>query len=160
MTEPEAGVRDTPDVVISPMTRAHISEIMPFEDELFGTESWSPESYRDELADKRYRHFVIAHDHAGAVLGWAGLLTIQETAQILTIGVVPSAQRHGVGQLLMNVLMDEARRRSATELLLEVRVGNTAAERMYERNGFVPLRIRRGYYDLGRGDAMEMRREL
>jgi ribosomal-protein-alanine N-acetyltransferase len=142
------------------MTRSHISEIMPFEVEMFGTESWSPEAYRDELADKRYRHFVIAHDRDGNVLGWAGLLTIQETAQILTIGVVPSAQRRGVGQLLMNVLLDEARRRGASEVILEVRVGNTEAERMYERNGFVPLRVRRGYYDLGRSDAMEMRREL
>jgi ribosomal-protein-alanine N-acetyltransferase len=150
----------SPDVVVTAMTKAHISEIMPFEDEMFGTESWSPEAYRDELADKRYRHFVIARDETGAVLGWAGLMTVQETAQILTIGVVPAAQRRGTGQLLMNVLMDEARRRGATEIILEVRVGNTAAERLYERNGFVALRIRRGYYDLGRGDAMEMRREL
>ena len=85
-------------------------------------------------------------------------MTIGQTSQILTIGVIPAVQRHGIGQVLLDVLLGEAQRRAATEVVLEVRVDNDAARRMYERNRFTPLRVRRGYYDLGRVDAVEMRR--
>lgn len=151
---------DRRQVVLSPMTVAHIDEVMAYETELFGSEFWSPEAYRAELGDKKHRHYAIAHDAQGNLLGWGGLLVIAETAQVLTIGVVTSAQRRGVGQTLLDALLAEARRREATEVLLEVRVGNDAAQRLYERNGFLPLRVRRGYYDLGRADALEMRCEL
>ena len=93
-------------------------------------------------------------------MGWAGIIVIAETAQILTIGVVTAEQGRGIGQTLLDELLAEARRRGATEVVLEVRVDNVAARRLYERNRFVPLRVRRGYYDLGRVDALEMKREL
>jgi ribosomal-protein-alanine N-acetyltransferase len=45
-------------------------------------------------------------------------------------------------------------------VFLEVRVDNKAAKALYEGFGFTPLRIRRGYYDGGRVDAVEMRLPL
>ena len=153
---------------IMAMTRAHIALALPYEDQLFGSEAWSADSYAAELADTKHRYYLAAVRDNGAggeqagdeLLGWAGLLTIGETSQILTIGVVPDAQRHGIGQAMLTALLQEAARRGATEVFLEVRVDNEAALEMYERNGFTQLRIRRGYYDLGRVDAVEMRREL
>ena len=156
------------------MVAADISRLMAHEEELFGRESWTPDSYRAELADTRYRHYVVAEAAAQALgatdtdaepgtaelVGWAGLMVIGETAQVLTIGVVADAQRQGVGQVMLDALLDEARRRGAVEVVLEVRVDNGPARRLYERNRFVPLRVRRGYYDLGRVDAVEMKREL
>ena len=165
-------------VVVLPMAPAHLAATMEHEEELFGTESWTADSYRAELADRRHRHYIVAvredagadgdgaeadgadGDGHGAVLGWAGLLVIADTAQIVTIGVVRSAQRHGVGQILLDALLAEASRRGAGEVILEVRVDNGPARRLYERNRFTQLRIRRGYYDLGRVDALEMRRAL
>ena len=61
---------------------------------------------------------------------------------------------------MLDALLDEARRRGAIEVILEVRVDNGPARRLYERNRFVPLRTRRGYYDLGRVDALELKRVL
>lgn len=158
------GADDASTVRIVAMTRGHIPLLQNFEFEMFGAEAWSPASYADELADTRHRYYIAAVCDPPAsdlpLLGWAGLLVTGDTAQILTIGVVPAAQRHGIGQRMLDVLLDEARRRGADEVLLEVRTDNEAARRLYERNRFAPLRIRRGYYDLGRADAVEMRREL
>ncbi len=156
-TEPRAPVS------LRPMVEADIERLMVHEDELFGTEAWSPDSYRAELADRRYRHYLVAERAWGQpaqLVGWAGVIVIAETAQILTIGVVTAEQGRGVGQTLLDELLAEARRRGATEIVLEVRIDNVAARRLYERNRFVPLRVRRGYYDLGRVDAVEMKREL
>lgn len=148
---------------LRPMLRHDIELFMPYEHELFGTEAWTPHRYRGELADRRYRHYLVAergHGRPARLVGWAGLMVIAETAQILTIGVVPAEQGRGVGQALLEELLAEAGRRGAAEVVLEVRVDNGAARRLYERNRFLPLRVRRGYYDLGRVDALEMKREL
>jgi ribosomal-protein-alanine acetyltransferase len=86
-------------------------------------------------------------------------MTVADEAQILTIGVIPSARRRGVGQAMLDELLAEAARRGAVAVFLEVRVDNDAAQQLYRRNGFTDLRIRRGYYDNGRADALEMRRD-
>jgi ribosomal-protein-alanine N-acetyltransferase len=56
--------------------------------------------------------------------------------------------------------MTEAGRRLASEVLLEVRIDNTAARKLYEEFGFEVIGTRRGYYDQGRVDALVMRRAL
>ncbi len=48
----------------------------------------------------------------------------------------------------------------AHEVLLEVRVDNDAARTLYRSEGFAELGVRRGYYELGRVDAITMRRDL
>src|SRR6185503_14847587 len=92
--------------------------------------------------------------------GWAGVMIIGRTAEILTVGVVPDARRAGIARRLIATLLDEAQRRGATEVFLEVRVDNDAARALYGSEGFAELGRRRGYYDGGRVDAVTMRRSL
>jgi ribosomal-protein-alanine N-acetyltransferase len=132
---------------------------MPYEQEMFGTEAWTASSYRTELADTRYRYYVVA-EVDGTLVGWAGVMVIGDEAQILTVGVVPSMRRNGVARALVDELISEAKRRGATEAFLEVRVDNDAARTLYEGQGFAEIGIRRGYYDGGRVDAVVMRREF
>ena len=148
-------------VVLVPMTNQHVDELMPYEKTMFGTEAWTRSGYRSELADTRFRHYVAAEDEDGRrLLGWAGIMVVADAAQILTIGVIPEARRQGIGQLLLNALLAEATRREATAIFLEVRVDNDAAQQLYRHNDFSTLRVRRGYYDHGRVDAVEMQRAL
>jgi ribosomal-protein-alanine N-acetyltransferase len=142
------------------MTDAHLDAVMEHEHDMFGTESWTRSSYRSELADTRFRHYVAAEEEDGTLLGWAGLMVVAEDAQVLTVGVVPAHQRRGIGQALLDALLDEAKRRGASAAFLEVRTDNAPALALYRRNGFSDLRVRRGYYDHGRADAQEMQRAL
>jgi [ribosomal protein S18]-alanine N-acetyltransferase len=146
-------------VDIVPMRREHINELLPYEVDLFGSEAWSRASYLDELADTRYRRYLVAVDD-GRLVGWAGVRVLPPSAEILTVGVVPSARRRGIGTQLLTALTDEARRRGADEVFLEVRVDNEAAQTLYEREGFYRLGVRRGYYEGGRVDAVTMRAAL
>jgi ribosomal-protein-alanine N-acetyltransferase len=127
---------------------------------MFGTEAWSAEGYRAELADKRHRYYLAAVDEDGALLGWAGVRVVADTAEVLTVGVVPASRRHGIGARLLAMLLEEARRRGAVEAFLEVRADNLGAQKLYERARFVTVGVRRGYYDGGRMDAVVMRRAL
>jgi ribosomal-protein-alanine N-acetyltransferase len=114
----------------------------------------------DSAATDRAATDSAATDSAAGLLGTGGLLTIGETAQILTVGVLPPARRRGIGRLLVRELVAEARRRGATEVLLEVREDNEPARRLYAEEGFAVLGRRRGYYEQGRVDAVTMRLPL
>jgi ribosomal-protein-alanine N-acetyltransferase len=143
-------------IEIVPMTAAHIVQLMPYEKDMFGSESWSESAYREELADKRHRLYVAAVDSAGVLQAWAGVRVLSDAAEILTIGVIPTARKAGLGQRMLTTLLDEAKRRGAEEVFLDVRIDNDDAKRLYEREGFLPMGMRRGYYDNGRTDALTM----
>ncbi|MEO6885372.1 MAG: ribosomal protein S18-alanine N-acetyltransferase [Jatrophihabitantaceae bacterium] len=142
------------------MTTEHIDALMPYERAMFGAEAWTSSSYRTELADTERRHYLAAVDVDGALLGWAGVMVIADSAEILTVGVIPDARRQGIAVRLVEDLLTEARKRGAVEAFLEVRIDNDGARQLYVHEGFAQVGARRGYYDHGRVDAVVMRREL
>jgi ribosomal-protein-alanine N-acetyltransferase len=147
-------------VTVVPMTAAHVEALMAFEHEMFGAEAWAESSYRWEIAETRTRSYYAAEGPDGELLGWAGVMVVEGAAEILTVGVVPSARRQGIAIRLVHALLDEARRREALEVFLEVRVDNVAARSLYEREGFAAVGHRKGYYEGGRVDAVVMRRAI
>jgi ribosomal-protein-alanine N-acetyltransferase len=147
-------------MTLVPMNRAHVDLLMVYERDMFGTEAWTASSYRSELADVRHRYYVAVEGTDGELLGWAGVLVVADTSELLTVGVVPSARRHGLARTMLAALYAEAKKRGGAEMFLEVRVDNVSARKLYEDEGFVELDRRRGYYDNGRVDAVVMRREL
>jgi GNAT superfamily N-acetyltransferase len=56
------------------------------------------------------------------------------------MGVVPEWRRRGIGQRMMQHLLEEAQTRQAREVRLEVIEANEVAAQLYLRLGFVPLR--------------------
>ena len=147
-------------VTIVAMTAAHIDALMPHERAMFGTEAWTASGYRTELADTDRRYYLVALASTAELLGWAGVMVIADSAEILTVGVIPTARRRGIARQLLAGLLAEARRRGAVEAFLEVRVDNVAAQALYAGDGFAQVSVRRGYYDGGLVDAVVMRREL
>jgi ribosomal-protein-alanine N-acetyltransferase len=100
---------------------------------------------------------VVAVDRGGAVVGYAGLMAVGPDSDVQTIAVDADRQGAGLGTLLLTELVGESVRRGCAELLLEVRVDNLRAQRLYERFGFEPVGIRRGYYQPANVDALVMR---
>jgi ribosomal-protein-alanine N-acetyltransferase len=153
-------VTEVADIKIVPMRVDHIDALLPFEREMFGTEAWTRGGYRTELADTRHRSYLAAESATGELLGWAGVRTVADEAEILTVGVVPAARRRGIARRLLAALLGAARDRGAAVAYLEVRIDNEAARALYASEGFAEIGLRRGYYDGGRVDAVVMSREL
>ncbi|MDQ1641642.1 MAG: [ribosomal protein S18]-alanine N-acetyltransferase [Actinomycetota bacterium] len=121
---------------------------------------WSPETFWSELAGvPDTRHYLVAED-GGAVVGYAGLFATRHQADVQTIAVASAQQGSGLGGVLLEALIAEASRRGCAEVLLEVRVDNMAARRLYERFGFEQISVRRGYYQPGGVDGLVMRLRL
>lgn len=157
-------------IVVDRLRPAHLPQVLAHEREAFGAEAWTEGMYREELSDPWNRHYIGAFDvpadavpdrpSADQLIGWAGLLVIDRTAQILTIGVIAPARRRGAARALMDDMLREARRRRAIEVLLEVQVDNDPARSLYAGYGFAEIGIRRGYYQQAGADAAVLRLEL
>ncbi|MBC7282861.1 MAG: GNAT family N-acetyltransferase [Hoeflea sp.] len=79
----------------------------------------------------------------------AGFVLCREAAgeaEILSIGISPRQRRSGLGWRLMRSAIQEARRRGAEEMFLEVDETNLAAVQMYRKLDFVQVGERRAYY--------------
>jgi len=78
---------------------------------------------------------------------------------VVDLAVAPAHRRMGVGTRLLEAFLALCRRAGATGVYLEVRVGNTAAIRFYETNGFTKMRRIPQFYEDGQ-EALLMEQEL
>ena len=74
---------------------------------------------------------------------------VNESTPELTIAVVPSRRRHGVGQELLTALVDRAREDGYPGVSLSVE-HDSAAVGFYERNGFEQVGGEQGAYTMVR----------
>jgi ribosomal-protein-alanine N-acetyltransferase len=88
---------------------------------------------------------VLAPPNGPHVAGFAGMWSVFDEAHVTTIGVDHGYRGRGFGELLLLALIDEAVRRGATWLTLEVRVSNDVAQRLYRKYGFAVQGTRRRY---------------
>jgi ribosomal protein S18 acetylase RimI-like enzyme len=82
---------------------------------------------------------------------------------LMTIGVLPTYQRLGLGTILLNHAIEEAKKvvPDAAEIYLHVHVENEAAMEFYRRLGFTRGELNTKYYkSLNNGDAYTFSRRL
>ncbi len=125
------------------MARSDIPAVAALEAGVYST-PWSPRVFFDELAMDNRRYIVV--EGPDGIVGYGGLLMIEDDAHITTIAVAPEMRGKRLGVRLMLALVDEAVVNQARHLTLEVRVSNTSAQGLYERFGFQPVGRRKNYY--------------
>lgn len=138
-----------------------LDPVMELEHTLFPEDAWSRGMFWSELADARHpsatRHYIVAEQDSRLV-GYAGLAAVAGTGDVQTIAAARDQWGTGLGGRLLAELLHQASAFECHEVLLEVRVDNSRAQRLYERFGFEPIGFRKGYYQPGNVDALVMRR--
>ncbi|MEV6730161.1 MULTISPECIES: ribosomal protein S18-alanine N-acetyltransferase [unclassified Streptomyces] len=139
-----------------------IEPVLELERELFPEDAWSAGMFWSELAHARGPHatrrYVVAEDPTtGRLVGYAGLAAAGDLADVQTIAAARDQWGTGLGARLLTDLLRAATAFECAEVLLEVRVDNTRAQKLYERFGFESIGFRRGYYQPGNVDALVMR---
>jgi [ribosomal protein S18]-alanine N-acetyltransferase len=164
---------------LEPMQRRDIPTVSRIEQEVFSL-PWSTSAFRYELEHNEASYYVVLRylpwmtpegdasllgsmrralrrsTHDPSLVGYGGCWIMVDEAHISTLAVRAIWRGRGLGELLMVALIEEAYRRDATEVTLEVRVSNTIAQSLYEKYGFQRLGTRRGYYSDNREDAYIM----
>lgn len=162
-----ADARGVPDIALREMRWWDIEPVLGLERVLFPQDAWSAELFWSELAHARgpdaTRRYLVAETHGQggpALVAYGGLAASGGTGDVQTIGVLPAHRGAGLGGRLLGELLRAAEEFDCHEVLLEVRVDNSRAQRLYERFGFTSIGLRRGYYQPGNVDALVMRLEL
>jgi ribosomal-protein-alanine N-acetyltransferase len=142
------------------MTAADLAGVVELDHAVFAEEAWSRGMLAGELEQQPDSRYYLVAEDGGELIGYAGLLTAGEQADVLTIAVAAARWGRGIGTRLLAALLAEARRRRCAEVFLEVRADNMRAQRLYQWWGFAEIGIRRGYYQPSGTDAIVMRRDL
>ncbi|WP_020118572.1 ribosomal protein S18-alanine N-acetyltransferase [Streptomyces canus] len=137
-----------------------IDPVLELEKDLFPEDAWSRGMFWSELAHSRgpeaTRRYVVAEE-GGRIVGYAGLASAGELADVQTIAVARDHWGTGLGATLLTELLRAATAFECAEVMLECRIDNVRAQKLYERFGFEAIGFRRGYYQPGNVDALVMR---
>ena len=120
------------------------------------SDAWSEASVRSALSSPLTAALVAYV--GGVCVGYLLSSLLSPEGELLRIGVHPSYRRRGIGAMLMEGFLKEAKTRECTRLFLEVRADNEGAIALYRRFGFLDNGIRRGYYKNPTADALLMHR--
>ena len=143
---------EKPEIAIAKMQDKDIPEVANIEARVFSM-PWSEQGFADAL--KQDTIFVTAK-RKERVLGYCGMYCSFEEGEITNVAVLPEAQNQGIGKKIISGLLRAALEKNISRIVLEVRVSNTPAIRLYEGFGFQKAGIRKGFYEKPREDAAIM----
>ena len=120
-----------------------ISGIVEIEKRCFA-DPWSENAFRSSFKANT-DIFVLEGD--GKIGGFAVFdRTLGIEAELHNIAVDPQLRGRGLSRLLMDALVDSAKRNGVGRIMLEVRASNEAAIALYTKYGFEMVGVRPGYY--------------
>jgi ribosomal-protein-alanine N-acetyltransferase len=151
-------------VHLEPGSFADIGEVILIMESAFGTaygEAWTRSQCAGILPMTGVT-LTLARAEADRPVGFSLVRSVADESELLLLGVMPEHQRQGIGSLLLDYFIKNAREQGSSRLHLEVRRGNPAAA-MYRNAGFVQVGRRQNYYsgaDGQRFDALTLALEF
>ena len=88
----------------------------------------------------------VAEDNCGQICGYIVATFLSEDVKIVNLTVAKDYRRQGVGRQLLQHVLFEAKKFDVWFAMLEVRVNNSNAIKLYQSLGFKILCIREEYY--------------
>lgn len=126
------------------MKKRDINDLVMIENELF-IDPWKEEVFLEEFANQELATYIVVEKQK-KVVGFAGFWKVLDQADITRVAISLDFQGRGLGRILMEGLLAEAKKRSINSVALEVREHNQQAIALYERLGFVREGLRPNYY--------------
>lgn len=144
--------------VIRPMRETDLLSVMAIERASYEF-PWTTLIFRDCV---RAGYECHVYDSQQGLLGYGIMSLAAGECHLLNICIHPDYRRQGFASQLIETLLERARAQRARVALLEVRVSNDVAHRLYTRLGFSEIGLRRNYYPARRGreDALVLAKDL
>ena len=136
------------------LTLQDLDDIVAIENDVYPT-PWSRSMFAGELA-KPSSLSLGAFDEDWRLIAYLIVSRYDDAWHIMNVAVHPEYRRQGVASRLLDELFELTSGDPRRGYTLEVRVSNATAIALYERFGFEPSGIRRGYYTDNREDALIM----
>ena len=133
------------------LDQAHLDAVLDLDAVCFSGDPFAPNWWHKAVATDGASGWILLRHQS--VVAYCLFSEVLDQAELLRIAVHPSQRGRGLGIDLLRHAQAELSRRGMTELFLEVRASNRAAQALYHRCGWEPCGRRRNYYPLG--DARE-----
>jgi ribosomal-protein-alanine N-acetyltransferase len=134
----------------------HLDAIETIEKSAYPT-PWSRSMFASELA--KPTSICLGAFEGEDLVGYVINSRYVDAWHVMNVAVDPRHQRRGIATMLLERLFEVTRDDERRGYTLEVRVSNDEAIALYEKLGFEPRGIRRGYYTDNREDALIMWRD-
>ncbi len=163
------------------MRPADIPQVVAIDNQSFDP-PWSARSYAYEVGESSYSHMVVLERDTPAsnangwrrwlpgwngvqigsrlIIGYGGLWNIVDEGHISTIASHPGWRGYGYGEVLLAGMIRRAITLRAAYIVLEVRVSNGVAQKLYDKYEFRTTGTKARYYRNNNEDAYEMRLDL
>ena len=137
---------------VIPMQSIDIDAVIAIEQQV-QSHPWTRSLFEQSLMN--HRCTVLKNDQH--ILGFCILQPVLDEANLLLIAITPSYQGQGLGFMLLEQSIERLGSKTNT-IFLEVRQSNVAAQKLYEKAGFVQIDVRKNYYPTltGKEDAVLM----
>ena len=140
-------------MIIRTMQKGDVAAVAALEAQIFPM-PWSAAGFADTLPREDVI-FLVAYEQ-DELLGYVGIYCTLDEGEITNVAVAPAARRRGVARALLTELKQQLACRNVARIVLEVRVSNEPAIRLYEQLGFSVLGVRKNFYEKPTEDAYIM----
>ena len=140
-------------MIIRTMQKGDVAAVAALEAQIFPM-PWSAAGFADTLPREDII-FLVAYEQ-DELLGYVGIYCTLDEGEITNVAVPPAARRRGIARALLTELKQQLACRNVARIVLEVRVSNEPAIRLYEQMGFSVLGVRKNFYEKPTEDAYIM----
>ena len=170
-------------LVLRHMRVQDISQVMAI-DEVSFKPPWPERSYRFEINESQITHMATLEkmverpvqglrrifktirgdedlvEEQSLVVAYGGIWKIADEAHINTIASHPDHRGNKYGEIVLAGMIRRAINLKADFIVLEVRVSNMVAQKLYRKYGFTIHGVKKDYYHHDKEDAYDMRVDL
>lgn len=143
-------------VTIEPVLFGDLGAIAELEKAAF-SDPWSLASFQSVLAEPAAYVAAARERESDGVAGYVVAWFAADEGEIANLAVREPTRRRGIGAALLDAALEEAGRRGAANMYLEVRESNEAARALYASRGFEEIGRRKKYYRHPVEDAVVLR---
>lgn len=144
--------------IITPMKMEDLGETSDIEKQSFSL-PWSKDDFREIVLSQLYKALV-ARGPQNKILGYIVFYLAADEAHVMNVVTNPKYRRRGIAQTMLNFVHDIFRKEGIKIAYLELRRSNYSAYRLYKKQGYVYVSLRRGYYADNMEDAILMKKVL
>lgn len=133
-----------------------LDQLTEIEKICFEKDAWSRDMLLSSIRQPSTRIWTVEDIQSSKILAYAVLYLAGDEGDIANIAVLPPYRRTGIGSLLLDTMLQQAKSEGICSVYLEVRQSNTPAILLYLSKGFEEIGKRKNYYRNPREDALLM----
>ena len=136
-----------------------LDEVLEIEEASF-QRPWNRQAFQAEFDYREAAQYAVISSSSRRVIGYLFVRFVASEMHLLKIATTPRWRRRGVATWALEQCFENARRRGARQMTLEVRASNRQAIGLYAKLGFSRTGIRHQYYSDTGDDALVMAKKL